>query len=277
VGRWERSGGAWIGSVAVARILVTNDDGVQAAGIHALAVALAEDGHDVTVAAPLEDSSGSGAALGPSHAEGLRVDRIHLEGLADVPVWGVDGPPGMCVMAAHLGAFGERPDLIASGINLGGNTGRSILFSGTVGAALAAANFGLRGVAVSQSLPPADSGEPWLVETAATYGAVAARWVLDQPRGTVLNVNVPNLPIDEIRGVRSGRLAPFGVVRTVLEGRDESRLQLVLRDTDDELDPDTDTMLVFSGHVSVNALVGPRAVDAGDVADVLAQALVRQE
>jgi 5'-nucleotidase len=181
----------------------------------------------------------------------------------------------MCVMAAHLGAFGERPELVVSGINHGGNTGRSILFSGTVGAALAAANFGLRGLAVSQSLPAAGADdEPWLVDTAATYGATAARWVLDQRRGTVLNVNVPNLPLGEVKGVRSGRLAPFGVVRTVLEGHDEGRLQLVLRETDEELDPDTDTMLVFAGYVSVNALVGPRAVVAGDVVEVLSEALV---
>src|SRR3954453_15739928 len=185
----------------MAKILVTNDDGVHATGIHALATALAEDGHDVTVAAPLVDFSGSGTALGPSHAEGLRIDRIHLEtpGLGDVPVWGVDGPPGMCVMAAHLGAFGDRPDLIVSGINHGGNTGRSILFSGTVGAALAAANFGLRGLAVSQSLPPAGSELPWLTDTAGAYGAAAARWFLDRPRGTVLNVNVPNLPLSDIK------------------------------------------------------------------------------
>jgi 5'-nucleotidase len=175
----------------------------------------------------------------------------------------------MCVMAAHLGAFGDRPDIIASGINLGGNTGRSVLFSGTVGAALAAANFGLKGVAVSQNI-----GEPWHTATAAAVGLVAVAWALEQPSGTVLNVNVPNLPVDEVKGVRTGRLAPFGVVRTVLEDVVDGHLQLVLRETEDELDPDTDTMLVRAGYVSVNALVGPRAVDPGDIGDVLRDTLL---
>jgi 5'-nucleotidase len=249
----------------MARVLVTNDDGVHAPGILALAVALAKEGHDVVVAAPLEDFSGSGAALGPGHARGVRTERLEIPDLPDVPIHGVDGPPGMCVMAAHLGAFGERPDLIASGINLGGNTGRSILFSGTVGAALAGANFGLKGVAVSQSL-----GDPWHIETGAAFGAAAVAWALERPTGTVVNVNVPNLAIDEVRGVRSGRLAPFGVVRTVLEGEVDGHLQLVLRETEDELDPDTDTMLVNAGYVSVNALVGPRVADHGDVVETLA-------
>lgn len=252
----------------MARVLVTNDDGVHATGILAFARALAEDGHDVTVAAPLQDMSGSGAALGPGHASGIQVERLRLEGLDDVPVFGLDGPPGMCVMAAHLGAFGDRPDIIASGINLGGNTGRSILFSGTVGAALAAANFGIKGVAVSQSLR-----DPWLIETGAAFGAAAVRWAVSRASGVVLNVNVPNLPLAEVKGVRSGRLAPFGVVRTVLEGEVDGRLQLVLRETDDELDADTDTMLVNAGFVSVNALVGPRAVEHDDAVDVLAGVL----
>jgi 5'-nucleotidase len=248
----------------MARVLVTNDDGVHAPGILALAVALAEAGHEVTVAAPLEDMSGSGAALGPGHASGLRVERMQLDGLADVPVFGLDGPPGMCVMAAHLGAFGERPEIVASGINLGGNTGRSVLFSGTVGAALAAANFGLRGVAVSLSL-----GDPWLLESAAAYGAAAVGWMIGRPAGTVLNVNVPNLEIGSILGVRTGRLAPFGVVRTVFDGEVDGHLRLVLRETDEQLAPDTDTALVNAGYVSVNAIVGPRAVDAGDVVGAL--------
>lgn len=253
----------------MARVLVTNDDGVHAPGILGLAVALAEAGHDVMVAAPLEDFSGSGAALGPGHAHGVRTERLELPGLPDVPIFGVDGPPGMCVMAAHLGAFGARPDIIASGINLGGNTGRSILFSGTVGAALAGANFGLKGVAVSQNL-----GVPWETPTAAAFAVVAVAWALEQPPGTVVNVNVPNLPLGEVQGVRTGRLAPFGVVRTVLEDVVDGHLQLVLRDTDEELDPDTDTMLVRAGYVSVNALVGPRAVDPGDVGEVLEAALL---
>ena len=249
----------------MARVLVTNDDGVHAAGILALAKGLAEAGHEVTVVAPLEDFSGSGAALGPGHASGMRIERLALDGLPDVPVIGLDGPPGMCVMAAHLGAFGERPDIIASGINLGGNTGRSILFSGTVGAALAAANFGLKGVAVSQSI-----ADPWRIETGAAFGVAAVAWGLAQPVGTVLNVNVPNLPLDGVRGVRSGRLAPFGVVRTVFEGESDGKLLLTLQETKDELDPDTDTMLVRDGYVSVNALVGPRAVDPGGAVDALA-------
>lgn len=247
-----------------ARMLVTNDDGVHAPGILALAVALAEAGHHVTVAAPLDDMSGSGAALGPGHSSGVRLERVELEGLADIPVYGIDGPPGMCVMAGYLGAFGPVPDLVVSGINLGGNTGRSILFSGTVGAALTAANFGLKGVAVSQAF-----GDPWRLDTGASFGVAAARWALDQPSGTVLNVNVPNLPLAEVKGVRSGRLAPFGVVQTVLEGEDEGRLQMVLKETEDELDPDTDTMLIMQGFVSVNALVGPRITDHGDSAEML--------
>jgi 5'-nucleotidase len=246
------------------RILVTNDDGVHAIGILALTQALAADGHDVVVAAPMIDMSGSGAALGPGHASGVAVERFRLPDLDDIPVFGVDGPPGLAVMAAHLGAFGPPPDLVASGINLGGNTGRSVLFSGTVGAALAAANFGIRGVAVSQSL-----GDPWHLETAGAFAAAAVRWVEASAPNTVLNVNVPNLPIEEVVGVRSGRLASFGVVRTVLEGEVEGRLQLVLRDTDVTLDPDTDTMLVRTGYVSVNSLVGPRAVDALDVCEAL--------
>lgn len=251
------------------RVLVTNDDGVHAPGILPLAIALATQGHDVVVAAPLIDMSGSAAALGPGHAGGVAVERLRLPGLDDVPVHGVDGPPGMAVMAAHLGAFGDRPEVVASGINHGANTGRSVLFSGTVGAALAAANFGIKGVAVSQ-----EWGESWNFDAAAVFGAAAVDWVAGAPAATVLNVNVPNLPLEEIAGVRSGHLAPFGVVRTVFEGEVEGRLQLVLRETGEELDPDCDTALVDRGFVSVNALVGPRAVDHGDAVETMTNQVI---
>ena len=255
------------------RVLVTNDDGVHAGGIMALSVALVKAGHDVIVAAPLEDMSGSAAALGPGHMSGVRVESLVLPDLGEmIPVYGVDGPPGMCVMAAHLEAFGPRPDIVASGVNHGSNTGRSVLFSGTIGAALAAANFGLKGVAVSVK-----SSDPWYFDTAAAFGASAVDWLAAAPRGTVLNVNAPSLPLEEVRGVRVGRLAPFGTVRTVLEGRDHDRLHLVLRDTDEPLDDDTDTMLVRAGYLSINALAGPRAVDPGDAPDAIFMAALERD
>lgn len=253
------------------RVLVTNDDGVHAPGIVALAKAMVEAGHDVLVAAPAEDMSGSAAALGPAHANEVAIERLVLADLGEsVPVVAVDGPPGLCVLVAQLGAFGPAPDLVVSGVNAGANTGRSVLFSGTVGAALAAAGFGLRSVAVS--LQTARRDHPWHLETAGAYARAAVDWITSAPPRTVLNLNVPNLPMADVRGVREGHLAPFGVVRTVIEDQDDRRLLLTLRDTEEPLDPGTDTMLVRAGYVSVNAVVGPRAVDAGDVTSALERA-----
>jgi 5'-nucleotidase len=132
------------------KILVTNDDGVESAGLHALARALVDAGRDVLVVAPDRDMSGSSAAIGHIHMDDhIDAKRVTLPGLPDVPAYAVDGPPGLCVLAARLGGFGEPPGLVVSGINPGCNTGRAVLHSGTVGAALTAANFGGRGLAVS--------------------------------------------------------------------------------------------------------------------------------
>jgi len=245
------------------RVLVTNDDGVHAPGIQILARALAAEGHDVFLAASLIDQSGSGAALGNGYSTGVSVEQFDLEGLTGVPSFGIDGPPALAVMAARLGAFGEPPEFVVSGINPGNNTGRSVLHSGTVGAALTAANFGFSGLAVSQA-----TGEPWLADTAAAIGVAAFAWLLDAPRRTVLNVNVPNLPLEQLRGVRLARLAPFGTVRSVLADQSEGKFQIELRATEEKLDEDTDTMLVLAGYVAVTPLVGVRAApdDAGAVA-----------
>jgi 5'-nucleotidase len=254
------------------RVLVTNDDGVDAPGLHALAAAMVADGHDVTVVAPMHDMSGSAAALGPGHASGVRIERHVLPELGEsVPVIGLDGPPGMCVLAAHLGAFGERPELIVSGINAGSNTGRSVLFSGTVGAALAGSRFGMSGLAVSLK-----SGDPSHHDTATMFASAAVAWLTTAPVGTVLNLNVPNLPVADVRGVREGRLAPFGVVRTVIEKQADTYLTLVLQDTDEALDPDTDTMLVLAGYVSVNAIEGARAVPGGGALEAIEQPLLQR-
>ena len=243
------------------RILVTNDDGVDAPGIHALARALADRGHEVTVFGPLDDRSGSSAAIGLTLVSRPRVFKVEIAELTDIPAYAVEGPPALAVLIACLGGLGERPDLVVSGINPGPNTGRAVIHSGTVGAALTAANQGISAVAVSMGV-----GEPRYTEVAAAVGASAAGWVAAQPPGTVLNVNVPNLPADQLLGVRQARLAPFGTVRASMGESEEGHLEVELEGTGAPLDPDTDTALVRAGYVSVTAILGITAVEAPDAA-----------
>ena len=254
------------------RIVVTNDDGVDAPGLHALARALVDDGHDVFVAAPAEDMSGAGAAIGRlGYEDQLEVRRVTLPGLDGVPAWAVAGPPALAVMAARMGGFGEVPDLVASGVNPGGNTGRSVLHSGTVGAALTGANFGCSAIAVSMA-----GGPPWPFETAAELAAAAVGWLAGAPRRTVLNLNVPNLPIDEVKGVRWARLATFGTVRSAMVEAGDGRLQMELRDTGEPLPADTDTALVKAGWAAVTSITGIRAAEPVPVAEVLEAHLSRR-
>ena len=160
------------------KVLVTNDDGVASPGLHALVRALTGDGRDVEVAAPDRDMSGSGAAIGRIHLdEHIDAQPVELPGLAGVPAYAVDGPPGLCVLAARLGGFGPPPDVVVSGINPGCNTGRAVLHSGTVGAALTAANLGCRGLAVSIDVRPGPAADgstgPRHWATAAQVAAAA--------------------------------------------------------------------------------------------------------
>jgi 5'-nucleotidase len=248
------------------RVLVTNDDGVLAPGIAPLAAAVVAAGHDVVVAAPQEDMSGSSAAIGRMHAdETIDVEPVDLPGLDGVPCYGVLGPPALAVMAARLGGFGEPPAVVVSGINPGPNTGRAVLHSGTVGAALTAANFGVSGLAVSIGV-----GDPYRWETAAQLAAGALGWLVGQPPRTVLNLNVPNVPLDEVQGVRAAQLAPFGTVRAALVESQGGGLQMELAEHGLELPPDSDTALVRDGWAAVTSLVGIRAVEGSEVGGAVA-------
>ena len=173
------------------RLLVTNDDGIEAAGLHALAAALADAGHEVVVAAPLLEMSGSGAAIGiMSLDEELLVSQAEIPGRPDIETYAIDGPPALAVLAARLGAFGDAPDLVASGINPGHNTGRAMLHSGTVGAALTAGNFGVSALAVSTGTGPDPA---W--RTACELAVGAVDWLLGEPNKTVINLNVPDVSL----------------------------------------------------------------------------------
>lgn len=256
------------------RVLVTNDDGVGAPGIAALARAVLEAGHDVVVAAPADDRSGASAAIGGMHAdESIDISPFELEGLEGVPVLAVSGPPALVVMAACLGGLGEPPDMVASGINPGLNTGRAVLHSGTVGAALTAANFGRTGLAVSLGT----GGEPrW--ETAAALAVAALDWLAGQGVVQVVNLNVPNVGLEEIKGIRQAGLAPFGVVRASVVDQPGADLQMELTGegpTDDGAEPpdESDTALVETGFATVTSLTGIGTDDRPEVAAAIERAL----
>lgn len=228
------------------RILVTNDDGLDAPGLHHLVRALAPD-HDVVVAAPSSDLSGSGTGIGRYDAANpATFVRRDLDG---VEAYGLAGPPGLAVMAAALGAFGRRPTLVVSGINPGINTGHSIVHSGTVGAVLTARTFGSSGVAVS--LAPSQS---WRWETAAAVARAAVEWILHRERRTTLNVNVPALPLEQIKGARWARIDEFGYFRVATADASQRTLQLEVSDRSSGSDPRSDTALCREGYVALTLL-----------------------
>jgi 5'-nucleotidase len=129
------------------RILVTNDDGVEAPGLHALATAASEAGFAVVVAAPREEQSGMSASLTAVTSEGRVVVERRTAGR--FPVYAVAASPAYIVVLNDLEVFGPRAEVVLSGINRGANAGNAVLHSGTVGAALTAATQGLRAMAVS--------------------------------------------------------------------------------------------------------------------------------
>jgi len=255
------------------RVFVTNDDGIDSPGLWALAAAVAASGHDVVVAAPQRDMSGQSAAIFGLHGDRtLDVERRAIRGLEGIACFAVGATPAMCVIGADLEAFGPRPDIVVSGINPGLNTGGAVLHSGTVGAALTAANFGLSGLAVS-----VEDGVPLHWETAASLAAPALEWLVGQPARTVLNLNVPNVPLPEVLGVAEGRLARFGSVRARLVEIDDGRLQFEFAGGADEHPEDTDAGLVARRWASLTVLTGVRAEPASsDAAAQVADVLLRR-
>lgn len=234
------------------RILVTNDDGIESEGLHVLVGRLVRAGHEVLVVAPDRDWSGASSSLGRLNAdEHLDARRVEIPACPDAEAWSLAGPPGLCVLATALEAFGPPPELIVSGINAGLNTGRAILHSGTVGAVLTGQNFGLSGLAVS-----VQATEPWRWDTAARLAVETVPLAAGAPPRTALNLNVPALPRDQVRGVRWARLAPFGEVRAAVAGIHDGRIQFELVTNDGEFPGDSDEGLVRDGWAALTTLVG---------------------
>ncbi len=136
--------------------------------------------------------------------------RAVVEGAEEVEAYGLDASPALSVIAGALGAVGPKPDLVISGINHGVNVGRSVLHSGTVGAALTASQLGISALAVS--LRVGAEPDPW--ESAGALAVAIIPLLAAAPVRTVLNLNVPHLALDEIRGVRWARVSGAGLIKS---------------------------------------------------------------
>jgi 5'-nucleotidase len=247
--------------------LITNDDGIASPGIRTLTRAALDAGLAVTVAAPSWDSSGASASLTSVERDGrLQVERVRLEGLESFPAYAVEAAPAFIVRAATTGAFGEPPDLVLSGVNVGPNTGHAVLHSGTVGAALTAGTLGRPALAVSLG-----TGDVLHWATARQVAAAAITWLVDSGQRTILNVNVPNVAPEDLHGLEPARLASFGAVQAVMTESGAGYVKLAYEGIDAELEPGTDAALLADGIASVTPL---RAVCEADV-DGLAIPLLR--
>ena len=249
------------------RILVTNDDGIDSTGLHVLARSMREFG-EVVIAAPDQEYSGAGAAIGALHLIQPELHRREIEGIDTA--WAISGPPALCVFFMRLGLYGDPFDLVVSGINPGANVGRSVYHSGTVGAAITARNSGVTGIAVSQAVTgfgiegqgwdDAVKGQKW--HSAAEVAATVVRGFLaDKPsEPVVINVNVPNLETADIKGWRRtpvGMGVPRAVVTATLvpkEGhKDSFRIEMSYGEPV-VLPAETDGGAVENGEVSITYL-----------------------
>jgi 5'-nucleotidase len=253
------------------RILITNDDGIDAPGIRALTRAVARAGHDLVVAAPLTEASGSSAAMTAVEKDGkIVVQRRELAGAKNVPAYGVAASPAFIVLLALRGAFGPVPGVVLSGINRGANAGAAVLHSGTVGATLTASHAGLHGMAVSLDvLTPAAGGSAALhtLDTAdderrhwVTAADLAVRLIptlTHTPPGTILNLNVPDLHPDGIRGLRRAHLARFGQVQISIAEAGEGYVRTAVQAADEELEPGTDLAALAGSYAVLTPIRAP--------------------
>jgi 5'-nucleotidase len=197
----------------VTRILVTNDDGIASTGLHVLARTMRRHG-DVVVVAPEVEHSGAGAGVGPLHLIKPQARLTTIDGIEES--WCVNGSPALCTLFARFGVFGPI-DLVVSGINPGANVGRAIYHSGTVGAALTARTGSLSGVAVSQEVAgygvEGQAANEMILDqhwqTAADIASVVVGELVAAPPAepVVVNINVPNLALDELSGWRHAEVA----------------------------------------------------------------------
>jgi 5'-nucleotidase len=231
------------------RILISNDDGYRARGILALREALTGLG-DLTVVAP--DRNRSGASNSLTLEVPLRVAQ------AESDVYYIQGTPTDCVHLAISGLFPFEPDMVVSGINDGSNLGDDVLYSGTVAAATEARFLGKPAVAISLNTDGLRGDATRHFETAAHFARVIVERLQADPYGrSVLNVNVPNIPIGDVKGIKVTRLGNRHRAEAVIRAEDPRGRPVYWigpAGAGQDAGPGTDFHAVSEGFVSVTPL-----------------------
>lgn len=230
------------------KILVTNDDGIDAPGLWALASQLSEVG-EVVVFAPVSEQSGIGTGITLHRSVGVNAVDPAIPG---VTAYAVEGTPGDSVLVAL--EVVKDVTMVFSGINRGANMGHDLLLSGTVGAALQGYLHGRPSVAVSVA-----AGREVRYEVAARLAGVLARKIAGNgSEHMLLNVNLPNLPFEEITGIELTRVGRGGYSGAMMMGTDGSpdKYRLTIGQLVWEAEAGTDLHAVDSGKISITPLRG---------------------
>jgi len=231
------------------RILLCNDDGIHAPGLHALHGAIRDLG-EVTVAAPAAEQSAVGHAITLSNP--IKCRPVEKDGAFFGHA--VGGTPADCVKLAVYALMPERPEIVVSGINLGPNAGISVIYSGTVSAATEGTILGIPSMAVSLST---FTDPIWDTPARVARDLLGKLHRLGLPPETLLNVNVPNIPYDQLKGVRVTRMGRSRFVEIFHRRTDPRNNVYYWMDGEMELlgdGADTDIRAIEDGYVSLTPI-----------------------
>jgi len=225
------------------RILVSNDDGYQAEGIKQLTLALSEIA-EVIIVAPNENKSAASSSL----TIGKPLKPIQIEH----NIYAIDATPSDCVHLALCGFIRDPIDLVVTGINLGANLGDDVIYSGTVAGAIEGRFLGLPSIAISLA-----SWQCKYFETAATIAMRLVEKIEKAPlsHNTIINVNVPDVPIGDIKGIKSTRLGNRHMSEPSIQDENNSSLYWI-GENGQEADngEGTDFYAIANNFVSVTPL-----------------------
>ncbi len=234
------------------RILVTNDDGIHSPGLavtETIARALSDD---VWVVAPENEQSGASHSLTLTSPLRLRaIDARHFA---------VSGTPTDCVMMACLHILKDQPpDLILSGVNWGSNLADDVTYSGTIAAAMEGCALNIASIALSQCYDEGDRhGIDWSAAQAHGAATVAALVKAGWPDGTLINVNFPACPADQVKGVKAVPQGKYDLQSTDIEERTDARQRayywIGLRRRKATPPPDSDLGAVYGNYIAVTPL-----------------------